>query len=355
MSRPPINPSNPGADDALLQRYQEANAMDPARPGDRLREAVLAHARSQTATHNAPIKPRQEAANDSHWKLRALGSLAVVGLMGLLVMQFDRGTPEEQAVALGTPSLRADTAPAQPEAEPLTEASTAEAAAPTEAAKAIQPPEAPPAVAASVTPPPPTPMRPAPAAKAAPPATPQPAEAMAPMPAAQRTDTVELTEAPPTANRAAPAATMDAAPAMTQAETTAPMASAPAPAARERQGFSEPRKTARREMATEDALGSARDAASPQMPPPLHAAVASGNLEQVQTLLAQGANINARDRQGRTALMLAAMGASKELVDTLMTAGADASLRDAAGLSAADHATQAGHADWLRLLQPPLR
>jgi hypothetical protein len=35
--------------DALLRRYQEANALDPARPSPALREAVLAQARAAAA------------------------------------------------------------------------------------------------------------------------------------------------------------------------------------------------------------------------------------------------------------------------------------------------------------------
>ena len=35
---------NPSPKDPLLQRYQEANEMDGARPGDGLRKAVSAHA-----------------------------------------------------------------------------------------------------------------------------------------------------------------------------------------------------------------------------------------------------------------------------------------------------------------------
>lgn len=157
-------------------------------------------------------------------------------------------------------------------------------------------------------------------------------------------------------SRAAPAAAMDAAPALAQAEAPAPMADSPL-TARERPPLGTSRKAGRRDWASEDAFGNAPDTGpGPQQGlPPLHAAVAAGNLEGVQSLLVQGANINARDRQGRTALMLAAMGNSKELVMVLMAAGADTRLRDAANLSAADHAKQAGHADWLPLLQPPKR
>lgn len=81
-------------DDDLLQRYREANEHDPTRPGPALRENVLAQART-AATQTRP------AANDTAWRWRALGGLAVLGLATLGVLQFDRGEPEEREVALG--------------------------------------------------------------------------------------------------------------------------------------------------------------------------------------------------------------------------------------------------------------
>jgi hypothetical protein len=344
MSHPSIDPQNPDREDPLLRRYQEANALDEKRPGAALREAVLAQARRQ-ATARQPsqaIEPGA-AANDSHWKLRALGSLAVVGLLGLLVMQFERGTPQEQDMALGAPGPRADA--------PSPDASSGIATGPAAAAKASDAPAAPPAVAQAAPPPPgPVPLRPAPARKATPPvapAAPEATAAIAPMQAAER---MVAPEAPETMARAAPAPAMDAAPAMAQAESPATMSRAPsaAPAPGTPGGS---RTAKRREIVAESQSGTARDAASPQLPP-LHAAAAKGDLDRLQNLLAQGQDINARDRLGRTALMLAAMGKQKNLVVALMHAGADAGLRDPAGLSAADHATRAGHSDWLPLLQP---
>jgi hypothetical protein len=113
----------PADDDLLLQRYREANALDDARPGAALRKQVLAHARSvaQARTPAAPVlKPG--AANDSVWTWKAFGGLAVLGLVGLLVLQFDRGTPEEREAALGTSVPRPATppSPAASAPEPLT-------------------------------------------------------------------------------------------------------------------------------------------------------------------------------------------------------------------------------------------
>nr|MCU0927506.1 hypothetical protein [Hydrogenophaga sp.] len=121
MNRHPHHPQDgaPRPDDALLQRYHEANALDSARPSPALRERVLAQARAVAAqaAQDTTTPTRPAAANDSAWKLRALGSLAVFGLVGLLALQFDRGTPEEREVAFGqAPRPSAPTAPAAPPA-----------------------------------------------------------------------------------------------------------------------------------------------------------------------------------------------------------------------------------------------
>ena len=52
-------------------------------------------------------------------------------------------------------------------------------------------------------------------------------------------------------------------------------------------------------------------------------AAQSGNLTQVQALLAQGANIDAIDRDGTTALMFAAQQGYTEIVRHLLQAGAN--------------------------------
>ncbi len=96
----------PTPDDALLQRYREANELDTARPGAALRENVLAHARAVAASRlETPPPNARPAANDSAWTWRALGSLAVIGLVGLLVLQFDRGTPHAHGSMLLVSSL----------------------------------------------------------------------------------------------------------------------------------------------------------------------------------------------------------------------------------------------------------
>ena len=354
MSRPPINTSSPDEKDALLQRYREASELDAARPGEALRGNVLAYASSQGAAQSTPQATPQPAANDSQWKLRALGSLAALGLVGLLVMQFERGTPEEQEVALGVPAPRADSAMAKPQEAPQPEPTNGFAPEPPAATPAMNPPDGSPASPApSHTRPA---LAPAPAAKAVAPATAQAPEAaeviapmapMAPMVPMEPAPRAERIEAPETMVSPAPPASMDAAPAMAQAEAPATMASAPS-AARERGALSPSRKYSLGDAANSSAAGAPNGS-------PLHAAVVSGDVERVQSLLIEGADVNARDSQGRTPLMQAAMGSTRQLVVALMAAGADATLRDPSGRTAADLALQAGHTDWLPLFSPAQR
>ena len=62
-------------------------------------------------------------------------------------------------------------------------------------------------------------------------------------------------------------------------------------------------------------------------------------------LLAAGADVNATDQGGTTALMAASALGHGDLVDLLLVAGADVNLKDAAGKSALARATLAGHSE----------
>ena len=77
-------------------------------------------------------------------------------------------------------------------------------------------------------------------------------------------------------------------------------------------------------------------------------AVASGDAESARALLAKGTDVNARDRHGQTALMLAAHAGHRELVEVLIAHRANLNVTAKFGLSAlmlaivADHAGIAG-------------
>ncbi|MGP1684678.1 MAG: hypothetical protein ACTS8S_20340, partial [Giesbergeria sp.] len=97
-------------DDGLIKRYREANEHDAARPGAHVRGAVRAHAQMLAAAAVAADNPpatdpvrttRRTAANAPRWKISALATVALVSVTGLLMLQFERGTQEEQEIAYG--------------------------------------------------------------------------------------------------------------------------------------------------------------------------------------------------------------------------------------------------------------
>ena len=150
MNRPDTPLPRHEATDELVRRYHEASAQDPARPSPALRETVLAQARAAAArsasstgdaesspdktpewiANNNPLTPGSDqksskspkqatnngrhAANDSSWRLRAVASVAVLGLATLLFLQFERGTPDERELTSGGPALAPPALPSRP-------------------------------------------------------------------------------------------------------------------------------------------------------------------------------------------------------------------------------------------------
>ena len=83
---------------------------------------------------------------------------------------------------------------------------------------------------------------------------------------------------------------------------------------------------------------------------PLFLAAGEGRLNAVQYLLDQGADVNARERGGRTALTEAAFSGSNPVIKELILRGADVNAVSDAG-TALDVATQANHAPVIDLLK----
>ena len=77
---------------------------------------------------------------------------------------------------------------------------------------------------------------------------------------------------------------------------------------------------------------------------PLHAAVAARNIECVTAILDAGADTNARQQAGYTALMGAASAGRDDLADLLLARGADPALVSDDGKTAAVIADEHGHA-----------
>ena len=284
--------------DDLLKRYQEANAHDTLRPAPALREKVLAQARAAASAQVAPAAGRPHAANDAAWRWRALGGLAVLGLATLVVLQFDRGPPEERGLALGDAASPPAVGMTQSERQAPPPAVVYPAAPPTPAApRASTPPSSPP---------------------------PQPrGQAVNPSPAV--------------------------------AADTAPAEPAAQAAASVDQGTEQRARSVAREEAP--AARSLRSAAPPALAArpndALLAAAASGDIAGARGALAQGADVNTANTLGRSALMMAARRGDEPLVRLLLGTGADPLRADRDGLRAADLAQQAGHGALLPLLDAP--
>lgn len=61
---------------------------------------------------------------------------------------------------------------------------------------------------------------------------------------------------------------------------------------------------------------------------PLIEVASKGDIATVQTLLAQGANVNEKDKDGRTALMWAAFNGHTAIVEVLLAKGAEMNAKD---------------------------
>lgn len=79
-------------------------------------------------------------------------------------------------------------------------------------------------------------------------------------------------------------------------------------------------------------------------------AIKRDDLRIVLELLGRGTNVDARNRYGQTALMLAAHAGHREIVEALVAHGANLNITAKFGLSALMLAIVAGHEDVARLL-----
>jgi ankyrin repeat protein len=79
-------------------------------------------------------------------------------------------------------------------------------------------------------------------------------------------------------------------------------------------------------------------------------AIKRGDVQDVRDLLDRGTDVDARDRHGQTALMLAAHAGHREVVEALIAHRANLNTTAKYGLSALMLAIIAGHAEVVRLL-----
>jgi uncharacterized protein len=76
----------------------------------------------------------------------------------------------------------------------------------------------------------------------------------------------------------------------------------------------------------------------------------TGQIERVKALLADGAKVDSRDRNGDSPLNMAASKGNAALADTLITAGADVNLANLAGVTPLMGAAFSGNAELVRKL-----
>jgi ankyrin repeat protein len=76
---------------------------------------------------------------------------------------------------------------------------------------------------------------------------------------------------------------------------------------------------------------------------PIHAAVSAGRLEAARVLLDAGADVNAAEHGGYTALHLAAGNGDEALIRLLLERGADPTARLDSGQTPAELAHEKGH------------
>ena len=264
--------------DELTKRYRAASAMDPARPSDAVREAVLAHARAlareaSPATDAAPA--RRAMVNDARWRMSIAATVIVAGLATVLAWQAHTPTRVAQPV-----------------------------------------PAAPPAVAPDHT-----------AAASKPAGESSPVEGVGSPPVAEARVRGTAGHAGQEQRNVAPAAADISAGNTTKgvAGLRSNSVAAPAPAAPARGAGS-----ARAE--DQSLLRSATESrAASSAAPALVMAAASGNIERVEQLLRSGVSTEETDARGRTALLVATLHGDLPMVRMLLAAGARADAADEDG------------------------
>ena len=342
--------------DELLDRYEQAKAQLPDglpdAPSAATRERIMQAAREQadTITFIAPragsmpaiglnssqntLKNQTsavESANDSFWNIRAVASLAIMGLSALLWWQFENGTPEEQQAAKSS----------------LPAAETAPAPAPTLVTPATNSPAAPmPAPAA------------APAAEAALSRVDKPIAAAPATAATAAKPQAALEEPSFSAAPNAKSMTKDNAAAKSSAESAPTASSIPATEPAERARSAQAAPASRAEAPAAAPVVAAKPAA-PSAPSiilptePLFSAIEQRNAPALRQALRQGISPNARAANGNAALTQAVIQRWADGVNILLAAGADRSAKNSKGHTAVDVALEFGYLDMTELLAAP--
>lgn len=315
-------PPNQDQADEVDNRYRRESALDPSRPSESVRRAVLEHATQLAAERSAKNGPAQigaarPAANPRWWRPTAFGTLAAAALAGLLIIP--------RFLAPDAPLVGAlPTAPVRPNAA-STAASRAEIREQPQDAMADVRPSSPPPPEESAL---------------------QPDErALKPRVSSRNEGTVADSAAEIDAKNA-PAKVQS----MTNARSTAAGGGSETDARRAQTrgatgiSASPPQSTAPTAQSAgspRQSVAPAASSAAPTAPPArladsaaeVRRAAEIGAVPELQTLLGQQGDIDARDESGRTALMLATLSGQARAVDMLLAHGADPNAADAQGVT----------------------
>jgi hypothetical protein len=304
-----VPPSQPPSDD-IDSFYRHASALDPSRPSERTRQAVLAHARNVAASKTR-ITTRLRR-RERWWRPAVFGTLAAAALAGLLVLPqilTPRVVPRTTR-ATAQLSESAANAPASPASTP-------------QVARPLAPPPPPEAAAPTLAAPNGAPM-----AAPSPPAAPAPSTASIAKRAAARDQTSpsEVESITVTGQRVAPRDLQSSSP----VTAISSLESAPAT------------NTVGANEALKAQVGS---------PQGLRLAAESGDLKRLQRFVDQLTDINSRDGAGRTALLLATLHGQTQAVEFLLAHGANPNTADAEGVTPLSAAMAGNHSAIIRMLK----
>jgi len=302
--------------DQLTERYRAASAADPARPGDSVRQSILAQARSvaDAATRAAPTdRTRPPAANERSWRLATAASVLVAGFATLLAWHLHAPMPLPEpapnlsgrlATAARNEPAAESTGPGQPSGPPPVDRNATGARGPNAVTTRSRERAVPPAPV----------LRPTRDAAA----------------------DLQLQGTNVTSLQQGPASLAERAAAENSSAQVAPSAAAP------------PGAEARRSQAPR-AAASAPASTAPASE--LLAAAESGDLERVDQLLRSGIGTEHSDARGRTALFVATLRGDVPMVRRLLTAGARADVVDQDGDTPLAAARRQGPPELARLLE----
>lgn len=347
--------------DVLIDSYRAAQKLqNDAGPSELTRRRILAHA--EQLANNRPDKDNvisseittdfiaEQAidtlpANDSRWKIRALGSVAVFGIAGLLMLQLSREVPDEFLPKANPPVS----------AERLAESATSTVAeseskfAADQSVRApVQAPEASPTPYAVPS------ATPAPAA--APTSAPLPEQRAKKSESASRDDfEISVAKAPKLQNGSSAEARADNAAELTHSFAPPPSAassaavaassSAPAPTSASA-AVADAAKLSRSAPVAPSAKANVTINANAK----LFIAIQTKDAAALKLALEGGDDKNAKNADGTPALSVCIQSEQLNLVRLLIAAGADVNALDARGVSALTHARKLGFAEIATLL-----